>query len=98
MAYAITHSAFLEPKGHCEMFPKLARVSGDRYEAAVNVGPAHVVCLPQPQRGVNVLFTEILRRYAHKIIIDPDTSRFQVSPHWYFLGGSDYGRPTRRPL
>jgi hypothetical protein len=29
--------AFLEPKGHCEMFPKLARVSSDRYEAAVNV-------------------------------------------------------------
>src|ERR1700704_3768864 len=32
MAYAITHSLFLNQRGHCEMFPKLAR-----YEAAVNV-------------------------------------------------------------
>ncbi len=42
--------------------------------------------------GGERLFAEILRRYAHKIIIDPDTSGFQVSPHWYFLGGFDYGK------
>src|ERR1700704_1385178 len=42
--------------------------------------------------GGERLFADILRRYAHKIIIDPDTSGFQVSPHWYLLGGFDYGK------
>lgn len=42
--------------------------------------------------GGERLFADILTRYAHKIIIDPETSGFQPSPHWDYLGGFDYGK------
>jgi hypothetical protein len=44
--------------------------------------------------GGERLFAEILNRYAHKIIIDPETSNFQPSPHWDYLGGFDYGKAS----
>ena len=50
--------------------------------------------------GGERLFADILRRRAHKIIIGPDTLGFQLSPHWYLLGGYDYGKanPTAAPV
>lgn len=42
--------------------------------------------------GGERLFAEILTKYAHKILIDPETSGFQPSPTWEYLGGFDYGK------
>lgn len=42
--------------------------------------------------GGERLFAETLNRYAHKILIDPDTSGFRPSPHWKYLGGFDSGK------
>jgi hypothetical protein len=42
--------------------------------------------------GGERLFAEILSRYAHKIIIDPETSGFEPSPHWDYFGGFDAGK------
>ncbi len=42
--------------------------------------------------GGERLFAEILNRYGDKIIIDPQTSGFQPSPHWKYFGGFDYGK------
>jgi len=42
--------------------------------------------------GGERLFAEILTRYAHKIIIDPETSGFQPSPSWDYFGGFDSGK------
>lgn len=42
--------------------------------------------------GGERLFAEILTRYAHKIIIDPETSGFKPSPHWNYFGGFDSGK------
>jgi hypothetical protein len=42
--------------------------------------------------GGERLFAEILNTYGHKIIIDPETSGFQPSPHWNYLGGFDFGK------
>jgi hypothetical protein len=42
--------------------------------------------------GGERLFAEILTRYAHKIIIDPETSGFRPSPHWDYFGGFDSGK------
>lgn len=42
--------------------------------------------------GGERLFAEILTRHAHKIIIDPETSGFQPSPHWDYFGGFDSGK------
>lgn len=42
--------------------------------------------------GGERLFAEILNKWGHKIIIDPETSGFTPSPHWEYLGGFDYGK------
>lgn len=42
--------------------------------------------------GGERLFAEILNRYGHKILIDPETSGFHPSPHWNYLGGFDSGK------
>src|SRR5208282_953720 len=42
--------------------------------------------------GGERLFAEILTRYAHKIIIDPEPSGFKPSPHWDYFGGFDSGK------
>ena len=42
--------------------------------------------------GGERLMAEILNRWGHKIIIDPETSGFQPSPKWNYLGGFDYGK------
>lgn len=42
--------------------------------------------------GGERLFADILTRYAHKIIIDPETSGFRPSPHWNYFGGFDSGK------
>jgi len=42
--------------------------------------------------GGERLFAEILNQYGHKIIIDPETSGFQPSPHWNYFGGFDSGK------
>jgi hypothetical protein len=42
--------------------------------------------------GGERLFAEILNAYAHKIIIDPETSGFKPSPHWNYFGGFDSGK------
>jgi hypothetical protein len=42
--------------------------------------------------GGERLFAEILNRYGHKIIIDPETSGFCPSPHWNYFGGFDSGK------
>ena len=42
--------------------------------------------------GGERLFAEILNKYGHKIIIDPETSGFKPSPHWTYFGGFDSGK------
>jgi hypothetical protein len=43
-------------------------------------------------RGGEQLFAEILNTYGHKIIIDPEISGFEPSPHWSYFGGFDSGK------
>jgi hypothetical protein len=42
--------------------------------------------------GGERLFADILNRYGHKILIDPETSGFQLSPDWNYFGGFDAGK------
>jgi hypothetical protein len=42
--------------------------------------------------GGERLFAEILHTYGHKIIIDPESSGFEPSPHWNYFGGFDSGK------
>jgi hypothetical protein len=40
--------------------------------------------------GGERLFADILRRWAHKIILDPD--QFELPPKWRRIGGADHGK------
>jgi len=42
--------------------------------------------------GGERLFADILNRHGDKILIDPETSGFQPSPHWNYFGGFDSGK------
>jgi hypothetical protein len=42
--------------------------------------------------GGERLFAETLNTYGHKIIIDPESSGFEPSPHWNYFGGFDSGK------
>jgi hypothetical protein len=42
--------------------------------------------------GGERLFAELLERWGHKILIDPETSGFEPSPTWHRFGGFDSGK------
>ena len=42
--------------------------------------------------GGERIFAEILQKYEDKILIDPEESGFQASPHWKRVGGFDHGK------